>query len=120
MPKGARIAFAGGVDCNDHRAIWDALDRVLAKHPDMVLMHGGATKGAEFIASRWADARKVTQMIFRPDWSRHGKAAPFKRNDRLLATLPNAVIVFPGSGITGNLADKARGLGIPLWRFGGA
>ncbi len=49
-------------------------------------------QGAEFIASRWADA------LFRPDWSRRGKAAPFKRNDRLLATLPIGVIVFPGSG----------------------
>ena len=53
--------LAEGVDCNDHRAIWDALDRVLAKHPDMVLMRGGATKGPEFIAWRRADARKVTQ-----------------------------------------------------------
>jgi len=77
----------------------------------MVLIHGGATKGAEFIASLWADARKVTQMLFRPDWSRYGKAARFKRNDRLLPTLPMVVIVFPGSSITDNLADRARGLG---------
>jgi hypothetical protein len=80
-------------------------------------MHGGATKGAEFIASRWADARKVTQMIFLPDWSRHGKVGPFKRNDQLLATLRIGLIVFPESGITDNLADKAWKLGIPLWRF---
>ncbi len=119
MPKGARVAFAGGVDCNDHRAIWDALDKALAKHPDMVLLHGGSPKGAEFIAARWADARKVTQIVFRPDWTRHGKAAPFKRNDQLLQTLPIGVVVFPGSGITDNLADKARGLGIPVWRFEG-
>jgi hypothetical protein len=81
--EGASIAFSGGVGCNDHRAIWDALDRVLAKHPDMILMYGSATKGVEFNASRWADASKVTQMLLRPDWSRHGKAEPFKRNDQL-------------------------------------
>jgi hypothetical protein len=57
MSKGTRIAPSGGVGCNDHRAIWEALDRVLAKQPDMVLMRGGATKGAEFVASRWGDAR---------------------------------------------------------------
>ena len=104
MPKGVKVAFAGGVDCNDHRAIWDALDKALAKHPDMVLLHGGSPKGAEFIAARWADARKVTQIVFRPDWTRHGKAAPFERNDQLLQTLPIGVVVFPGSGIT----DKPR------------
>jgi hypothetical protein len=32
--------------------------------------------------------------------------------------MPIGVIVFPGSGIVGNLADKARKLGIPVWRCG--
>ena len=41
-------------------------------------------------------------------------AAPFKRNDQLLDTLPIGVIMFPGSGISDNLADKACKLGIPL------
>jgi hypothetical protein len=122
LPKGPKIAFSGGVNCIDHHRIWAVLDRVLAKHPDMVLLHGGSPKGAEFIASRWADARKVTQIAFKPDWTKDGKAAPFKRNDRMLEIVPTGVIVFPGSGITGNLADKARKLGIPVLdhREGGA
>jgi hypothetical protein len=82
-----------------------------------VLLHGGAPKGAERIASCWAEQRGVAQILFRPDWQRHGKAAPFKRNDALLECLPAGLIVFPGSGITANLADKARKIGIPLWRF---
>ena len=57
-----RIAFTGGTDVNDHRAIWDRLDRVHAKHSDLVLMHGGSQKGAERIAARWADHRRVTQI----------------------------------------------------------
>ena len=44
---------------------------------------------------------------------------PFKRNDELLQTMPIGIILFPGSGITENLADKAKVLGIPVWRFGG-
>ncbi|KAB2880563.1 MAG: hypothetical protein F9K38_10155 [Pseudorhodoplanes sp.] len=44
--------------------------------------------------------------------------APFKRNDALLATMPKGLIVFPGSGITENLADKAKRLGVPVWRCG--
>ena len=32
-------------------------------------------------------------------------------------TLPIGLIVFPGSGITENLADKARAMGIPLFDF---
>jgi hypothetical protein len=117
LPAGTRIAFAGGLDYNDHAKIWDALDKVHAKHPEMVLLHGASPRGAELIAAKWAESRKVVQIGFKPDWTRHAKAAPFKRNDLLLETLPVGLIVFPGSGITDNLADKAKRLGIPVWRF---
>jgi hypothetical protein len=122
LPKGTKIAFGGGVECTDHKRIWAVLDKVLAKHPDMVLIHGGTPKGAERAAACWADRRKVTQIAFKPDWKLDGKAAPFKRNDRMLAIVPAGVIVFPGSGITGNLVDKAKQLGIPVLdhREGGA
>jgi hypothetical protein len=117
LPTGPRIAFTGGIDCNDHARIWDALDKARAMHPDMVLIHGGSPKGAEKIASLWADNRRVAQIVFRPDWSRHGKAAPFKRNDAMLGALPIGVIAFPGSGISQNLAGKARKMGIKVWQF---
>jgi hypothetical protein len=117
LPKGVKIAFAGGVECNDHHRIWAALDRVRTKHSDMVLLHGGAPRGAEKIAACWADTRKVPQIVFKPDWARYTKAAPFKRNDQLLECLPIGLVVFPGSGVTDNLADKARKLGIPLFDF---
>lgn len=122
VPAGTKIAFSGGVEFNDHKRIWAVLDKVHAKHPDMVLIHGGTPKGAEKAAACWADKRGVTQIAFKPDWTRDGKAAPFKRNDRMLEIVPMGVIIFPGSGITGNLADKAKKLGIPVLdhRTGGA
>jgi hypothetical protein len=118
LPAGPKIAFTGGLDFNDHRLIWDKLDRVHAKHPDMVLLHGGSPKGAELIAAKWADHRKVPQIAFKPDWTKHAKAAPFKRNDQMLDVPPIGVMVFPGTGIQDNLADKAKKLGIPVWKFG--
>jgi hypothetical protein len=116
-PAGTRIAFTGGTECNDHERIWAALDKVRAKHRDMVLLHGGVPRGAERIAACWADSRKVPQVVFKPDWTRHRNAAPFKRNDQMLEALPLGVVVFPGSGISANLADKAKKLGIPIWSF---
>ncbi|MFS8056346.1 MULTISPECIES: DUF2493 domain-containing protein [Rhizobium] len=117
IPAGTKIAFAGGMDYNDHDRIWAKLDQVHAKHPDMVLLHGGSPKGAERIAACWAEARKVTQISFKPNWTKHAKAAPFRRNDEMLSVMPVGLIVFPGNGITGNLANKARGLGIPVWQL---
>ena len=122
LPPGPKIALTGGLDFNDHRMIWDRLDKVHAKHPDMVLLHGGSPKGAELIAAKWASNRNVPQIAFKPDWTKHAKAAPFKRNDAMLAVLPIGVLHFPGTGIQDNLADKARKLGIPVWKHdeGGA
>jgi hypothetical protein len=118
LPAGPKIALTGGFDFNDHHLIWDRLDKVHAKHPDMVLIHGGSPKGAELIASKWATTRKVAQIAFKPDWTKHAKAAPFKRNDAMLELLPIGIMHFPGTGIQDNLADKARRLGIPVWKSG--
>ena len=118
-PDGTRIAFSGG-DYQDHRTIWSVLDTTKEKYPDMILLHGGTPKGAEFIAAKWADSRSVTQVVFKPDWKAHGKSAPFKRNDKLLETVPQGLIATPGTGITENLVDKARKLGIRIKRIGGS
>ena len=118
LPAGPKVALTGGLDFNDHHLIWDRLDKVHAKHPDMVLIHGGSPKGAELIASKWATNRKVPQIAFKPDWTKHAKAAPFRRNDAMLELLPIGVMHFPGTGIQDNLADKAKRFGIAVWKFG--
>lgn len=112
LPTGPKIALTGGLDFNDHHLVWEVLDKVHAKHPDMVLIHGKSPRGAELIAAKWADNRKVPQIGFAPDWEKHGRSAPFKRNDAMLDILPIGVIVFPGTGIQDNFADKAKMLGI--------
>ena len=116
-PEGTRIAFAGG-DFHDHNIIWATLDATKSKYPDMILLHGGAPKSAETIASKWADNRGITQIVFKPDWKGYGRAAPFQRNDKLLETMPQGLVAAPGSGVTENLVDKALKLGIKVLRIG--
>ena len=116
LPEGTLVAITGGKEIADADAVWATLDRTREKYGDMVLLHGGGP-GVEKIAASWAEARGVNQVICRPDWNAHGKAAPFRRNDELLNFLPKGVIAFPGSGITGNLVDKARQLGIPVFQI---
>ena len=115
LPQGTLVAIAGGKDVTDPGAVFDRLDKVRAKYTDMVLVHGGGP-GVERIAAQWAEKNGVHQVVCKPDWDRHGRAAPFRRNDELLNLLPKGVIAFPGSGITENLVDKARQLGIPVVR----
>ena len=115
-PEGTRNAFAGGADFQDINKIWAVLDKIQVKYPDMILLHGGSPKGAELIAAKWAENRGITQVVFKPDWKAHNKAAPFKKNDKLLETVPVGMIACPGNGITENLVDKARKIGIPVMR----
>ena len=82
LPQGTRIAFSGGAECNDHKRIWDTLDKTLARYPDMVLLHGATPKGAERIAACWAESRKVTQdsLQARLDEARQGRSVPPQRS----------------------------------------
>ena len=113
LPQGTLVAIAGGKDFANPAAVIAYLDKARAKYADIVLVHGGGP-GVEKIAAAWAERNGVHQVVCKPDWDRHGRAAPFRRNDELLNLLPKGVIAFPGSGITGNLVDKARQRGIPV------
>lgn len=119
VPNGKSIAIAPGKS-TDHQKIWDMLDRVqqkiVAENKPMILLHGGGD-GAELIAARWAEARKVQQVVFRPDWKKHGKAAPFKRNDALIDAQPAGLLVFAHDnehGIQQQLVRNATQAGIKV------
>ena len=116
LPQGTLVAVTGSKPVDDANRICAALDQVRGKYKDMVLVHGGGP-GAEKIAARWAESKGVHQVVCKPDWNAHGKAAPFRRNDQLLKLLPKGVISFPGSGISENLVDKATQLGIPVHKI---
>ena len=112
LPDGTLVAVTGGKDA-DAGAVFRSLDKARAKYTDMVLVHGGGP-GVDRIAAQWAERHGVHQVVCKPDWNRHGRAAPFRRNDELLNLLPKGVIAFPGNGITDNLIDKAKSMGIPV------
>ena len=116
LPTGTKIGFAGGKNFQKIDAIWDVLDKVKSRYPDMVLVHGNAP-GAEHIAGRWADNRQVRQIIRTPDWKAYGKAAPFRRNDEMLKLGLQGLIATTGTGITENLVDKAQQKYIKLMRI---
>ena len=117
LPAGTLIAIAGGKE-GDPDAVFRYLDKSRTKYPDMVLVHGGSP-GVEQFASRWAERHNVHQVVCKPDWNAHGRAAPFRRNDEMLNLLPKGLILFPGSGITQNLGDKAEQVGIPVFKVAG-
>ncbi len=85
----------------------------------------GVSQKVSFYGARatpWVgEIRKVSPTqnggIRQRDQARQSR--PFRRNDEMLSVMPAGLIVFLGNGITGNLADKARRLGIPVWQASG-
>jgi len=114
-PPGTLIALSGGINFNNTDAIYKALDGVLSRNPDMILIHGGYHTGADRIAATWARNRGVTQIPFAPDFKKYPKnQAGFARNDEIIKLRPRGILVFDGSGIQHQIAREALKAGILL------
>ena len=115
VPEGTPVVFAGGRarHATDDDAltfgnnVWATLDKVRDRVPDMVLIHGGDTKGVDRLASSWAERRGIPQVTFSLDM-RLGARAGFKRNERMLSLDPRYVIAFPGNGVLERLVIEAK------------
>lgn len=119
MPDGTPILFAGGRlsfgTAEDAKTVanhvWDALDKVRERVADMVLVHGGDSKGLDRIAAAWAERRKVPQVAFALD-RRLGARAGFRRNEQMLALSPRCLVAFAGNGVLERLVISAKQKGI--------
>ena len=112
-PEGPVVAFSGGASWEDHQLLWDRLDGIKARVPEMILATTAQTKGCDAIAAAWAGSRGVKLVQFRLDRA-HGNRAGFMRNDRIVGLRPVEAIVCEGSGLQANFAQKLRQAGTPL------
>ncbi len=112
-PEGPVVVFSGGQQWDDHEMLWNGLDSIKARIPEMILATTAQMKGCDAIAQAWAAARGVKVILFRLDRSLGAKAA-FVRNDRMLGLRPVEAVICDGSGIQMNLAQKLRQAGVPL------
>jgi hypothetical protein len=119
MPEGTPVLFAGGrnafATAEEAKAfahnVWDTLDKVRDRVADLVLVHGGDSRGADRLASAWAERRKVPQVAFGLD-RRLGPRAGFRRNEQMLSLKPRCLVAFPGNGVLERLVIQAREKGV--------
>jgi hypothetical protein len=115
MPEGTPVLFAGGrlSFATDEEAktlatnVWNTLDKVRERVADLVLVHGGDSKGVDRLAASWAERRKVPQIAFGLD-TRLGQRAGFKRNEQMLSLNPRYVVAFAGNGVLERLVIQAK------------
>jgi hypothetical protein len=121
LPEGTPVVFAGGrlafATADDAKAfasnLWSTLDRVRENVADLVLVHGGDSKGVDRLAASWAEQRKVPQVAFSLD-RRLGQRAGFRRNEQMLSLNPRYVVAFAGSGVVERLVIDAKQKGVAV------
>jgi hypothetical protein len=114
-PEGTPVVFAGGrsffPSSDEAKAfaanVWETLDKVHGRVPDMLLVHGGDSKGVDRLAASWAERRNVQQLVFALD-RRLGARAGFKRNEHMLNLKPRYLVAFPGNGVLERLVIEAK------------
>jgi len=107
------VVSGGHTGWHDYQMIWDILNDIKGRIPSMVLATTGMRKGLDAMASSWAQKNGVNTITFAPD-GRHGKRAPFLRNESMVKLGPVEAIVGEGTGIQANLAQRLRQAGVPL------
>ena len=111
-----KVLVCGGRDFKDAAL----LDRVLCEVDNRVsigeIIHGGAN-GADTMAGCWAEKHNIHVTVFKADWSRHGKAAGPRRNEKMLYEgKPDYVVAFPGGRGTAHMVGIALKAGVPVTR----
>jgi hypothetical protein len=116
-PTGPLVVFSGGQEWHDHEQLWNKLDQIKARVPNMTLCTTAQRRGCDMIAAAWASSRDVTVVAFTPQTGRYGSRAGFVRNEQLVKLAPVEAIVCQGSGLQSNLLQVLKKARIPTHAF---
>ena len=74
-----------------------------------LIITGGA-EGIDTIAEQYADKKRISKLVLRPQYDLYGRAAPLKRNEKMVELCDMALIIWDGiskgSNYTINYAKK--------------
>ena len=60
-----------------------------------LIISGGAS-GVDAVAERYADDRKISKLILRPEYSRYGRRAPLIRNEKMVELADEILVIWDG------------------------
>ena len=108
-----RLLVTGGRNFDDRGLMWSTLDRLHAEHQFTLLIHGDA-RGADRLASEWAQDRGIDVLACPADRKRYGRGAGPKRNRQMLDQKPDLVVAFPGDSDTRHMVIIADEAGVKV------
>ena len=115
-----RVIVAGSRKFLDYDLMCQELDklfnesRTFAGHEVKII--SGMADGADTLAIRYADERKLTKILFPANWKRYSRVAGFLRNEDMLSVATHLVAFWDGkSSGTHHMIEIAKEKGIPVW-----
>lgn len=105
-----KLAIVGSRHFQDYHFFTTKLDEWIHKYgkPEFIIS-GGAT-GADSLAELYAKANNIPTIIFKPDWTKFGKAAGPIRNTEIVNACTN-LIAFPsrsGKGTQDSITKASK------------
>jgi len=61
------------------------------------LIISGGANGIDNIAEKYADEKRISKLIIRPDYKLYGRAAPIKRNELMVDVADEVLVVWDGA-----------------------
>lgn len=61
------------------------------------LIISGGANGIDSLAEKYADKKRISKLIIRPDYKTYGRAAPIKRNEAMVDAADKILIIWDGT-----------------------
>lgn len=111
------VLVCGGRCYNDRLFVYNTLNDIHKNEPIGILIQGGAN-GADLLASDWANQEEIDCIRVPAKWSKEGRGAGPRRNERMLKKYdPDLVVAFPGGKGTKNMIRLAEENNTPVMRL---
>lgn len=104
-PQGPIVVVSGPAEWHDYELIWNRLDLILQRIPNLVLLTTGQKKGADACAASWAFAKGRPCIGYDFSTSGSGNDKAFRRNEQINELTIVEAILCQGSGIQSDMYD---------------
>lgn len=105
-----RVLISGSRSISDEQFVWDTIEAANFNITSIVV---GDARGVDRIARCWALANKIPAYMYTADWTRYGKRAGFVRNEEMLASGVDGVLVIWDGKSHGTKHMFQSALGVP-------
>lgn len=105
-----RIGVTGGRDFDG----WHLVVHTLRQMPESAVLVHGAAPGADSLCAEWWDMQGRVVEAHPADWETHGKAAGPLRNQEMVDSGLDLLLVFPGGRGTADMRSRAEAAGVHI------